>query len=256
MSLSRIGLRGWRHLRRRLRFWWGFQRWRLSRPGSRFADFYVDRMVGRLARPGSHVNLGNVSAEPERAKAFAAEVLRQLRAMGMQPTHRLVDYGCGSLHVGETLIEYLEPGGYCGLDVTDVFFRDATTRFDRDWLDRKRPRLETIRPAVVAELQARPADFLICTHVIILVPPRGLNELAGKLASLIGPPTRGLIELELHTRPQQVTETFFWHTWDMVERAFAAHGIGLRRLGTLPPLRPAQRDSVLVEASRATVRDP
>ena len=62
----------------------------------------------------------------------------------MRPDDRCTDYGCGSLHVGSSLIEYLLPGRYLGLDVTDIFFKDALKRFDPKWLKEKKPRLEVI----------------------------------------------------------------------------------------------------------------
>ena len=36
--------------------------------------------------------------------------------MGLEPHHRLLDIGCGSLRGGVHFIEYLEPGNYYGMD--------------------------------------------------------------------------------------------------------------------------------------------
>lgn len=39
-----------------------------------------------------------------------------LMARGLQPGHRLLDIGCGALRGGVTLIPYLDPGNYWGID--------------------------------------------------------------------------------------------------------------------------------------------
>ena len=239
---------------RRAGFAWRYRRWKLVNPGLSRADYYVERFRDRLDRPGSHANIGNVPVEPERTKAYAQEVLRLLRSLGMRPDHDCVDYGCGSLHVGEPLIDYLAPGGYRGLDVTRAFFEDALTRFDPDWLSEKRPRFDVIGPEVLAELRNRPPDFVVCSHVLILVHPSDLADFATRLTGVLGPSTRCLLELELRRTPRQATDTFYWHSRDRVERAFAAAGYGLSDLGRWPAIRAGQRDSVLVQVEPQSPR--
>lgn len=48
--------------------------------------------------------------------ATGREVFDLLIAQGLQPQHRLLDYGCGSLRVGKHIIGYLEPEHYFGLE--------------------------------------------------------------------------------------------------------------------------------------------
>jgi SAM-dependent methyltransferase len=58
--------------------------------------------------------------------------LGYLKAVGLRPEHRLLDIGCGSLRGGVRFVEYLEPGGYFGLDVNssllDAGRRELETR--------------------------------------------------------------------------------------------------------------------------------
>lgn len=77
-----------------------------------------------------------------------------MRAQGLQPHHRLLDVGCGSLRGGVHFIRYLEPGYYVGIDkqpdlleagrsieLVRAGLQDrapqlhATGEFDLDWLD-------------------------------------------------------------------------------------------------------------------------
>lgn len=39
-----------------------------------------------------------------------------LRRLGMQPSHRVLDFGCGSGRLGIELVDYLDPGSYIGID--------------------------------------------------------------------------------------------------------------------------------------------
>lgn len=51
-----------------------------------------------------------------------------LQEHGLQPHHRVLDVGCGSLRVGRHLIPYLEPGRYCGLDPGEEWVREGLQR--------------------------------------------------------------------------------------------------------------------------------
>jgi SAM-dependent methyltransferase len=43
--------------------------------------------------------------------------LDYLKSVGLQPKHRLLDVGCGSLRAGLRLVDYLDPGNYYGIDI-------------------------------------------------------------------------------------------------------------------------------------------
>jgi SAM-dependent methyltransferase len=47
---------------------------------------------------------------------------------GLQPTHRFMDVGCGSLRGGVHFIKYLEPGNYLGLDKEAELIRLGTDK--------------------------------------------------------------------------------------------------------------------------------
>ncbi len=46
-----------------------------------------------------------------------------LRETGLQPSHRLLDVGCGALRLGSLAIPYLESGYYCGVDAYEPLLR-------------------------------------------------------------------------------------------------------------------------------------
>ena len=49
--------------------------------------------------------------------------MRFLIAQGMQPGHRLLDVGCGSLRLGSRAVEYLDAQRYFGSDLNEVLIR-------------------------------------------------------------------------------------------------------------------------------------
>ncbi len=67
--------------------------------------------------------------------------LEYLRSNGLQPGHRLLDVGCGSLRGGLHFIEYLEPGNYVGVDRSKRLVDAGRGELRDTGLDSRRPTL-------------------------------------------------------------------------------------------------------------------
>jgi SAM-dependent methyltransferase len=52
-----------------------------------------------------------------RWEALGSLQLDFLVSHGLEPRHRFLDVGCGSLRAGRHLVDYLEPGNYYGIDI-------------------------------------------------------------------------------------------------------------------------------------------
>ncbi len=107
-------------------------------------------------------------------KSRAQRILEAFKRAGCQPHHVVVDYGCGSLWIGEAFMDYLEPGNYVGLDVADGFYVEALTRFPEGYVAERRPMLRVISPDSLREVRDRKPDFILSTGVLMHVPPEGL----------------------------------------------------------------------------------
>lgn len=59
-------------------------------------------------------------------------------AQGLRPKHRLLDVGCGALRAGIRFVDYLQPGGYYGIDINQTLL-DAG--YERELPDGLRPKL-------------------------------------------------------------------------------------------------------------------
>ena len=52
---------------------------------------------------------------------------------GLKPDMRMLEIGCGNLRAGRLFIDYLEPGGYYGIDISpDILFAAQKTLADYD----------------------------------------------------------------------------------------------------------------------------
>ncbi len=106
-------------------------------------------------------HLGGGEREWDARGAYQLELLRHL---GLQPQHRLVDYGCGPLRAGRFLIRYLQAGRYRGYDFNPDFIAIA-----RD-IVAATPELRDKAPALEQSTSfldiAAPADFILLFSVL------------------------------------------------------------------------------------------
>jgi SAM-dependent methyltransferase len=73
---------------------------------------YASRQFGKKAiERGAHRKFIGANWE-----THGLRQLEFLKEQGLQPGHRFLDVGCGSLRAGRHLIDYLEPGHYYGID--------------------------------------------------------------------------------------------------------------------------------------------
>lgn len=238
-------------LRREMGAWlkqWAWRRalaaWRAEHPDADYALFYAWYARARL-RSGWHrpqtLGLDN-NRDFQRRRALAMRAL--LVELGLRPEHALLDYGCGSLWVGEALIEYLLPDRYEGLDVVDDFWREALGRLDPALVAAKRPRLGLVGSDL--DSPARPPDFVLATAVLMHVPPEGLVGFFARLLALAAGRTRILVGHELD-RGDGLRGTVWRHGRATVERQLAALGGRLAPLGHAAPIPGGRSRIVLFE---------
>ena len=76
------------------------------------------------------------------AWALGKCTFESLVAAGVRPEHRVLDFGCGALRVGQWLIRYLEKGRYFGIDAHLPSLEAAVTyELPLHGLEQKQPRL-------------------------------------------------------------------------------------------------------------------
>ncbi len=176
-----------------------FQKYRRKKPGTSFAQYYVDRVARKLAGGDAHTTLGGKIFEPGRAELGEIPFEEAGRdrfnvfraAMKLAPHHRLIDYGCGSLRIGYHAMNYLDPGNYFGLDVTTDFIDIGKTLIGGSLTERC-PHLAAITPASLVEAKAFAADFVFSSAVAAHVHPDETALYYGNLQSLAAKPGAAL----------------------------------------------------------------
>lgn len=186
-----------------------WQAWQRENPGRSFADYYASQIAGSLAAGQPHRTLGmadyadrslisgrgRYSADRFASRGFSK--FAALRDWNLRPDERVVDYGCGSLRVGQHLIRYLDRAHYIGLDVTDAFYRDGLKMLEPELIGAKAPTLAVIDELLLRRLAMNPPDVVLSVAVVMHVPPQELETFFRRLLSLIGPTTRAMIHVDV-----------------------------------------------------------
>lgn len=177
-------------------------RWQMAHPGASFGEYYAAAHMRKLARGWPHATLGqlgwNHAGMPTQwdKASFAARGgndWKHIQAMGVKSTDHVVDYGCGSLRVGQHAIRFLDPDCYWGLDVTNDFFGPAITMLDTGLVAQKRPKVGIIGPDNLAQVTKWKPDILFSNAVLQHVPPAELRAYFEAIASLLGPGAVALV---------------------------------------------------------------
>jgi SAM-dependent methyltransferase len=88
-----------------------------------------------------------------------------LKAMGLQPSHTLLDIGCGPLRGGIHAIAYLDRRHYCGVDLNESFISAARRRIEAEGLAAKEPVLTVIDDFALDRIGGR-FDFALAFSVL------------------------------------------------------------------------------------------
>jgi ubiquinone/menaquinone biosynthesis C-methylase UbiE len=159
--------------------------WQKRHPTTPLREFYAEKAERKLRKGRPHRTLGGKMLNREfgiSGKSF----FDQLVAYGLTPQDVCVDYGCGTLRIGIHLIEYLEPGRYWGLDVSDFLLDRGRDLIGESLLTEKRPNLRVISEEAVEEVAAMKPRLLISNRVLTHVQPEELREYFSHILRMIG----------------------------------------------------------------------
>lgn len=172
-----------------------FRAWQSDNPGQSFGDYYADKTITGIERGRGHYTLGGrgkakdkpeeIDWTPERFSERATDIWEAIRGFGLKHDMNCVDYGCGSLRVGQHAIRALDRGNYCGMDVVDTFFNQGLELIDPALVEEKAPRLLVISPQSLAEVAEWRPDFIFSSAVLQHVPPDELGEFFRRIESVM-----------------------------------------------------------------------
>lgn len=180
-----------------------YRRWKRSNPEGTFAQFYAADAEAKIRKGKSHATLGVRSWADGRAapvewdqSTFAQrghENWQQIVELGLRREMRCVDYGCGSLRLGQHAIRYLDPGNYWGIDISDTFYAEGLKLLPPDLVTEKRPRFGVIAEPLLADIRAGGPEFIFANAVLQHVPPEELGLFFRRLAAMMTPASRAYI---------------------------------------------------------------
>jgi hypothetical protein len=169
----------------------GFENWQRLNPGGTFKEYYVASILDALSGKRPHATLGPLTHEGSLERAESAALA--LIGMGVPKSDVVVDYGCGTLRVGKTLIEYLEPSHYVGLDIDRRILDAGLAMLPPGVAEKKQPILDVIGDEALDRVASMYPKWILSKGVLHHVPPSDLSEFFGNVSRLTTPDTTILL---------------------------------------------------------------
>lgn len=217
-----------------------FLLWRLRHPHARFSDYYAGSIAAGLRRGRTHKTLGDkrflsgsaftgaATIDPSTSRSRGAKYLEMALEYGLRPEHSVIDYGCGSLRVGQQLIGYLEPGKYCGLDIVSDFYEAGAKLLPQGTIEARQPQLQVICPQTLDAAKAMQPDFVFSVAVLKHVPPTELEGYFRNIAHMMAPRSRAVITFKQSDRSARTGAKIWNYSADEIVAKIDNLGSGLR----------------------------
>lgn len=207
-------------------------RWRAANPGKTYGDLYAEHVDRNLGRGSMHRTVGpNVSDRSVRA---GRRIFEEFRSFGIEPQHVLVDYGCGSLRIGEHFVRYLEAGNFVGLELSAQALVSGREMLGAEF-ETKRPTLALIDENSLAATAARRPRWIICNAVVNHMSPADHDIFLGKVASLMTDPECTLLIRTRYAPRSRRAGALNWRVGvDDISAAAARHGLATKMAYGMP----------------------
>lgn len=142
----------------------------------------MNKMVdGEVLHPSIGANLRD-----GRYEESGADFFKKLKKYGLKRDDICVEYGCGTLRIGQHVIRYLGRRCYWGLDITPALLEKGRMLIGASLVAEKEPELRLISGSAVAEATAAKPAMVFSHRVLPHVHPDDLPEYFKNLMTLIG----------------------------------------------------------------------
>ena len=208
-----------------------YRKWKRANPDGTFADFYTADAEAKIRKGKSHATLGvrswangqagpvewNQSTFSQRGR----ENWQQIIELGLKPEMRCVDYGCGSLRLGQHAIRHLDPGNYWGIDIADSFYAEGLKLLSPGLVTEKQPKLGVITEPLLSEIRTWSPDFIFANAVVQHVPPGELGLFFRRLAAMMAPISRAYIIFVVGQGVKRIKGMSWAYSPELLERETA-----------------------------------
>ena len=185
--------------------------------GKDWTAFYRDRMNG-------HTAISRNVRPPEVYLEGASEHVEHLKALGMRPHHRMLDYGCGILRTARFAIPYLGPGKYVGVDIADVRIEKGRALLAECGIAPDSYEAFTVSDCELRELEGYAFDYIWAESVLTHMPAREIRAMLGAMKGRLAPGGAFLFTFSTDDRYKRRHIKDFWYPESFMERECRAAG--------------------------------
>ncbi len=221
------------------------KRWLKRHPRGSFADYYVARNEARTRAGRPHPTLGDAGYKPgdRRAVRWNPATFRErgrdlwaiYRDQGLLPSMRTVDYGCGSLRIGQHAIEFLDRGCYWGIDPSETFIEQGLGLVDPALVSDRQPRLDRLDAGAIERIGKWEPQFVFSHAVLQHVPRAELRTYFRRLGEMMNSPCKAVIMFPHASKEKRIKAMSWAYPPDLLEELASAAIPGARiRFAALP----------------------
>lgn len=166
-----------------------FAEFKRGHPDASYAEFWAQTVLRSVREGRPHTTIGpqlESVVDWRESGRGSAKVLSRLA--GLTHDSRVIDYGCGTFRIGVHLIEYLRPGNYLGLDVSQELLDLGLTMLGEDVLIARRPGAAVIDEDAISMGAVFGADLVFSMAVATHVHPREAATYFANLQRLAAKP--------------------------------------------------------------------
>lgn len=161
-----------------------YEQWRRSNPLESFKEFYSEGARKHHTAGALHTTTGsNLRGGHFETRGY--DIFEKLVEHGLKPSDCCVDYGCGTLRVGQHVIRYLEAGRYWGMEIADWLLDEGRKLVGDGLISEKKPNLCTISQEAVGQAALMKPKMVFSVKVMQHVHPDELSEYFGNILTMM-----------------------------------------------------------------------
>jgi SAM-dependent methyltransferase len=152
----------------------------IGRPDNRIQKLYEERDY--LEAYSQHTDI-RVESDPHEAVGGMWEEIGKLQfnfllSRGLQPYHKMLDIGCGTLRGGRHFIRHLNDGNYVGIDISTKAIEYGKQLIQHEGLKNKKPRflINENGNLQVREFSEERFDYILAQSVFTHLKPEHIKE--------------------------------------------------------------------------------
>ncbi len=197
------------------------------------SDLESGRAIGADTATQRHASAGPAHLW-EQKRAFQIAFLRRV---GLEPRHRLLDLGCGTLRGGIPLIAYLEPGHYTGIELRSDVLEEGRRELAEAGLEDRRPDLRVCGDLRALGLEGR-FDYALAFSVLIHMADEIAETALTFVARHLAPSGTFYANVNLGSAPERRWQGFpvVWRPRAFYDRLAERAGLRLAEVGRLRDL--------------------